>query len=55
MQSETKVLMIVAFEKFRDEEFSESFNAFRDAGTDVTVASIRKRHVRSRNRDKNDA
>ena len=42
MQSETKVLMIVAFEKFRDEEFLESFNAFKDAGMDVTVASIRK-------------
>ena len=42
MQSETKVLMVVAFENFRDEEFSESFNAYKIAGMDVTVASIRK-------------
>lgn len=42
MQSKTKVLMIVAFENFRDEEFSESFNAYKNAGIDVTVASIRK-------------
>ncbi len=37
-----KILMIIAPEKFRDEEFEVPFKTFNDEGAIVTVASLRK-------------
>lgn len=37
-----KILMIIAPEKFRDEEFEVPFKTFNDEGAEVTVASLRK-------------
>jgi protease I len=37
-----KILMIIAPEKFRDEEFEVPYKTFMDEGADVTVASLRK-------------
>jgi len=36
----SKVLVIIAPQNFRDEEFQESFDACKNAGFDVTVASV---------------
>jgi len=36
----SKVLMAIAPKDFRDEEFQESFDACKNAGFDVTVASV---------------
>jgi len=37
-----KILMIIAPEKFRDEEFEVPYKKFTDEGASVTVASLRK-------------
>ena len=42
MLSGKKVLMIIAHENFRDEEFNVPFKQFVGEGIDVTVASIEK-------------
>ncbi len=41
------ILMIIARENFRDEEYAEPHGCFKDAGADVTVASSRAGECKS--------
>ena len=43
--SEKKILMVVAQEKFRDEEFFEPRDIFEDEGISITVASNEKKEA----------
>ena len=37
-----KILMVIAFQNFRDEEFKEPYELFKKLGAEVTVASSKK-------------